>query len=90
MTPFAIAGPGRVLFGRGEAAKAPGLIGAFGARVLLVHGANGARAGWLQLPGAEVMRLACGAEPTLGALEAALGAARGFGPQVVVGLGGGA
>ena len=38
MTPFGIAAPGRILFGRGEAARAAGLIAGFGARVLLVHG----------------------------------------------------
>ncbi len=90
MTPFSILAPGRVLFGRGEAAKAPGLIGAFGARVLVVHGASAERAAWLRVPGAEMRAIACGAEPTLAALEAALDVARGVAPQVVVGLGGGA
>ncbi|NJS37896.1 MAG: iron-containing alcohol dehydrogenase, partial [Rhodobacteraceae bacterium] len=44
MTPFGITAPGRILFGRGVAAKAPGLIRAFGARGVVVHGANPARA----------------------------------------------
>lgn len=90
MTPFGIQGPGRILFGRGEAAKAPALIRGFGERVLVVHGANRDRAGWLQIPGAEVQGLSCAGEPTLAMLEAALDQARGFEPQVVVGLGGGA
>ena len=47
MTPFAIAAPGRILFGRGEAARAAGLIRAFGARGLVVHAASSARALWL-------------------------------------------
>ena len=90
MTPFAITAPGRILFGRGESAKAPALIRSFGNRVLIVHGANRDRAGWLRIPDAEVQTLPCGGEPTLAMLEAALQQTRGFEPQVVVGLGGGA
>jgi hypothetical protein len=89
MTPFAITAPGRILFGRGEATKAPALIRAFGARVLVVHGADPARAAWLQVPGAEVRTLPCPGEPTLPLLLQALDAARAFAPDVVVGLGGG-
>jgi alcohol dehydrogenase YqhD (iron-dependent ADH family) len=48
MMPFAITSPGRILFGRGEAGKAPALLRGFGARGLIVHGANPARlAGFL-------------------------------------------
>lgn len=90
MTPFAITSPGRILFGRGEAAKAPALIRGFGERVLVVHGANRNRASWLQIPDAEVQGLPCTGEPTVAMLEAALDWTRGFEPQVVVGLGGGA
>ncbi|MBL9058389.1 MAG: iron-containing alcohol dehydrogenase, partial [Rhodobacteraceae bacterium] len=90
MTPFAILAPGQILFGRGEAAKAPALIRSFGARVLVVHGADARRADWLHLPDAEVQRLPCAGEPTLPMLEAALAQTRGFAPDVVVGLGGGA
>ena len=72
MTPFAILAPGQILFGRGEAAKAPALIRSFGARVLVVHGADARRADWLRLPDAEVQRLPCAGEPTLPMLEAAL------------------
>ncbi len=90
MTPFAIMAPGQILFGRGEAAKAPALIRSFGARVLVVHGADARRADWLRLPDAEVQRLPCAGEPTLPMLEAALAQTRGFAPAVVVGLGGGA
>lgn len=90
MTSFGITQPGRILFGRGEAAKAPDLIGGFGDRVLVVHGANRDRASWLQIPGAEVQGLPCEGEPTLAMLEAALYWTRAFEPQVVVGLGGGA
>lgn len=94
MTPFGIAAPGRILFGRGEAARAAGLIAGLGRRVLLVHGRDAARAQWLvaalEAEGAEVLALGCAGEPDLAALEAALAAARPFRPQAVAGLGGGA
>lgn len=91
MTPFAITAPGRILFGRGEAAKAPDLIRSFGARGVLVHGANPARAAWLvDRLGPDTLALACQGEPTLADLDAALGQARAHRPEWVVALGGGA
>lgn len=91
MTPFGITSPGRILFGRGEAAKAPALIRAFGARGVLVHGANPARAAWLvDALGPDVLSLPCLGEPTLQDLETALTAARAHRPGWVVSLGGGA
>ncbi len=90
MTPFGITAPGRILFGRGEAAKAGALIGAFGMRVLVVHGSDAQRTGWLAIPGAEVQSLPCRGEPTLQMLTEALFWTRAFDPQVVVGIGGGA
>jgi hypothetical protein len=94
MTPFAIAAPGRILFGRGEAAKAPSLIVGHGLRGVVVHGAQGARAAWLveglRGAGADVLALSCPGEPTLAMLETALDAARGHGAQWVAALGGGA
>lgn len=91
MTPFGITAPGRILFGRGEAAKAPALIHAFGPRGIVVHGANPARAAWLvEALGAESLGLPCVGEPTLADLEAALIEARQHRPDWVVALGGGA
>ncbi|QYK42135.1 MAG: iron-containing alcohol dehydrogenase [Paracoccaceae bacterium] len=94
MTPFAIAAPARVLFGRGEATRAPALIRAHGTRVLVVNGSSGRHAPWLVAElaglGAETLGQPCTGEPTLAMLEQALAQARGFEPQVVVGLGGGA
>jgi alcohol dehydrogenase class IV len=92
--PFGITAPGRILFGRGEAAKAPALIRAFGRRVLIVHGASGRHAPWLSgqiaaLEG-ESLGLPCPDEPTLDLLEHALHLARAFRPDVVAALGGGA
>jgi len=91
MTPFGITAPGRILFGRGEAAKAPALIHAFGPRGVVVHGANPARAAWLvDALGSETLALSCAGEPTLADLETALTAARALRPDWVAGLGGGA
>ncbi|PLL10775.1 alcohol dehydrogenase [Tabrizicola sp. TH137] len=94
MTPFAIATPQRILFGRGEAAKAPALIRAFGQRGLIVHGASAARARWLidalQSESVETLALACPSEPSLPMLDAALAQARPFAPLWVAALGGGA
>ncbi|MGP3696316.1 iron-containing alcohol dehydrogenase [Rhodobacter sp. NSM] len=94
MTPFGIAAPGRILFGRGEAGRAAGLVTGFGRRILLVHGRNGGRADWLlrdiEALGGEVLAMGCPAEPDLALLEDSLGQARAFAPEVVVGLGGGA
>ncbi|MFN4193311.1 MAG: iron-containing alcohol dehydrogenase [Tabrizicola sp.] len=91
MTPFGITAPGRILFGRGEAAKAPDLIRPFGARVVVVHGANPARAAWLaRALGPETLALTCAGEPTLADVEAAVAEARTHRPDCVVALGGGA
>lgn len=91
MTPFGITQPGRILFGRGEAAKAPALIRAFGSRGVVVHGANPGRAAWLvEALGPETLALACAGEPTLADLETALGPARAHRPAWVASLGGGA
>ncbi|MFC3568031.1 iron-containing alcohol dehydrogenase [Paracoccus simplex] len=91
---FAFALPGRTVFGRGEARKAPAAIRAHGPRGVLVHGADPGRAAWLvdalRAEGAEVLTLACGAEPSLPMLEDALARARDFGPAWVAALGGGA
>lgn len=90
MIPFAIASPPRILFGRGEAAKAPALIRAFGLRGVIVHGASFDRARWLTEALPDALAIACAGEPTLTDLDAALGQARTHAPQWVAALGGGA
>ena len=94
MTPFAITTPPRILFGRGRAAGAPALVAALGARGLVIHGANAARAGWLvdglRALGCDVLALPCADEPCLTLLEATVATARPHRPDWVVGLGGGA
>lgn len=94
MTPFGITAPGRILFGRGEVAKAPALIRDFGERVLIVHGVSGRQVTGLT---SELMKLgcvctgiACASEPSLKMIETALPLARGFRPQAIVAIGGGA
>jgi alcohol dehydrogenase class IV len=91
---FAFATAGRIIFGRGRAAEAPGLITQFGSRVLLVHGRTPERAVWLrdalEAAGARVTSLACPGEPTLAMLQEGLAIARAAKVDVVVSLGGGA
>ncbi|MFT4148681.1 MAG: iron-containing alcohol dehydrogenase [Paracoccaceae bacterium] len=90
---FGFSLPARVIFGRGEADKAPALVAAFGRRVLIVHGRTPARAGalirGLAALGISTATLPCAAEPTLPLLEEGLREARPFRPDAVVALGGG-
>jgi alcohol dehydrogenase class IV len=91
MSPFAITSPQRILFGRGEAAKAPNLIRAFGSRGVVIHGAKRSRAEWLLSDlGPETLAISCAGEPTLPELLTALDAARGHRPDWVAAIGGGA
>ncbi|MBE2277350.1 MAG: iron-containing alcohol dehydrogenase [Rhodobacteraceae bacterium] len=89
---FAILQPPRILFGRGTSTRALAEARAFGARGLIVHGADPARAlavlgtGWD--PG--MLALSAPREPMLGDLEAALARARAFRPDWVMAIGGGA
>ncbi|GHE01703.1 alcohol dehydrogenase [Defluviimonas sp. 20V17] len=87
---FSFASAAEIRFGRGLAAEAAKHIAAFGHRVLLVHGADPARARWLRDSLPHVICIACTGEPDLSALDAALAKARAAEPEVVVALGGGA
>ena len=91
---FSILQPGRILFGRGEAARAPGFALEFGQRGLVVHGADPARASGLMLKlgaqGAGVLALSCAHEPTLDSLEQALLQGGDHAPDWVLAIGGGA
>ncbi|WP_413874903.1 iron-containing alcohol dehydrogenase [Albidovulum sp.] len=92
MTPFAVAQPGRIRFGRGEARAALPEIAGFGRRAFVVHGRASGRADWLAAGlgalGLSVTPHPCPREPTLSMLEAAVAAAEGA--EVVIALGGGA
>ena len=82
---YSIVMPPRILFGRGESAKAADLARAFGPLGVVVHGSRGC-----SLPGLEdALHITCAGEPTLAMLEAALGPARAHGPDWVLALGGG-
>lgn len=92
--PFAFATATQILFGRGQAKDAAARISAFGQRVFLLHGRNGARSAWLT---AALVDLGCGvtefpvpAEPDLALIEAGIAQARDMGAQVVIAIGGGA
>lgn len=93
MTPYTFTIPGQIVFGRGTATQAAGLVLARGKRVVLVHGATAARADWLRADlegqGGEVTLIACPGEPDLPGLEAAVAQLRPLHPQVIVALGGG-
>lgn len=92
--PFSLTMPGQILFGRGEAAKAPRLIAAHGARGIIVHGADPSRAETLltglRAAGCELTAIGCPAEPTLEMLDDSIRATRPRRPQWVAAIGGGA
>jgi hypothetical protein len=91
---FQLLMPPRILFGRGEAAKAASLAAGFSRSAFVVHGRDPARAAWLvrdlEAAGVTVTTFACPREPDLPLLEATLAALRASGAGVVLGLGGGA
>lgn len=92
ITPFAIAAPARILFGRGQAKAAIPLIAAMGRRIFLVHGRDMRRADWLlaglKQAGVSVTPYPCAGEPTITMVEAAVSAAKGS--DCIIALGGGA
>ncbi|RGP38560.1 iron-containing alcohol dehydrogenase [Pseudotabrizicola alkalilacus] len=91
---FTILQPPRILFGRGQVANAPNLIRSFGTCVLIVHGGSTRHVpklvDALVKLDAEIQCFPCPGEPTLSMLEDALNWTKGFAPQVVVAIGGGA
>jgi hypothetical protein len=90
LTPFGITAPTRILVGRGEARKAPALIRALGARGVIVHGSDPARAAWLtEALGRQALAIPCRGEPTLTDVVAALREARDWRPDWVAAIGGG-
>lgn len=91
MPPFAFAGPGRIIFGRGEFSKAQSLVSELGQRPFVVHGATPRHAGpFLDTLGGAATAHACPREPDLDMLLGALTAARAAGADCVVAIGGGA
>lgn len=89
--PFGLAAPARILFGRGEFAKAPGLAAELGTRAFVVHGARLRHAGaFLDTCELNTTPFACPKEPDLDLLSTALDVARAAGADMVVAIGGGA
>lgn len=93
MTPWSFSTAGEIRFGAGVSREAVAAARAAGRRVLVVTGADPARAGWLTgalaAAGMEVATAATAGEPELAGIEAALAEARAFRPDVVIGIGGG-
>ena len=91
--PFGLLTPPKILFGRGRAADAPGLIAGFGKKIFVTHGRSPERGLWmaraLRKEGCAVKTQACPSEPTLDQLQSTLDAARTFGAEAVVAVGGG-
>jgi alcohol dehydrogenase class IV len=91
---FSFFSPQAIHFGRGQSTQAPSLARAYGNNLLLVHGANAQRAEWLVSActdtGMTVRSLGCQNEPSLPDVQLALAQLKGFNPDVVIALGGGA
>jgi alcohol dehydrogenase class IV len=90
---FSFFSPQALHFGRGQSLRAAEMAATYGSKVLVVHGANAARAQWLiqscDDAGLQVRAISCRNEPTLPDVEQALAALTGFTPDVVIALGGG-
>ncbi|WP_234853507.1 iron-containing alcohol dehydrogenase [Paracoccus everestensis] len=92
VAPFAFATATEILFARGQAAVAAARIKGMGQRVLLVHGRDAGRAGWLAdaltAQGCKITGFAVPREPDVPLIQEGIRAAQGA--DVVVALGGGA
>ncbi|MEM8849416.1 MAG: iron-containing alcohol dehydrogenase [Pseudomonadota bacterium] len=92
MPSFSFLSPVEIVFGRGTSRAAASRVAAMGPNILLVHGAEPARAAWLrdilQVDGCDVQTVACPSEPDLPMLDAARETL--VRPYAIVALGGGA
>ena len=90
---FSFFSPQALHFGRGQSLRAAELAAMYGSKVLIVHGANAARAQWIiqscDDAGLQTRAITCRNEPTLPDVEQALAALTGSIPDVVIALGGG-
>ena len=93
MQPFSFMTATEILFGRGQAANAPGRIAATGDHVLLVHGASRNRSGWLfsalDKAGCRATGFEVAAEPDNKTIEKGIEVARAANSSVVCAIGGG-
>lgn len=94
MPSFTFATAGEIRFGRDTAARAVPDLAALHERILLVTGADSARADWLrrglEAAGATLSGLPIPGEPTLAMIEAGVAQGRAAGVGAVVAIGGGA
>jgi alcohol dehydrogenase class IV len=94
IAPFGFAAAGEIAFGSGARARLGAAARGLGARAFLVTGRNPDRAGWaaeaLRVAGCAVAVHATPGEPTVADARAAVAAARDFGADLVVAVGGGA
>jgi len=87
---FEFATAGRILAGPGRARELPGVLAGLGSRVLVVTGADPARHGGLLAGlGLAAAVFPVAAEPTVELAQAAVGAARRHGADVIAAIGGG-
>jgi len=90
---FEFATAGRILFGAGSISEAPAIAASMGRRVFVVTGSSADRAAGLvaglKEQGCEAATFAVAGEPTTDVALAGAEAARGFGCDVVVAMGGG-
>jgi alcohol dehydrogenase class IV len=93
MQSFEFATASRIRFARGAVAEAGKAAAAFGRRAVVVCGSDAARAApvleLLRAEGVEAYAQAVRFEPSFGAVSGALEAARDFGVELVLGIGGG-
>jgi len=93
VTPFAFATAGRIAFGSGVSRQAPGIAATLGRRAFVLTGATPARVAWLieavRAAGPDVATFAVAGEPEVDTARRAVAAAREFGADVVVAIGGG-
>lgn len=94
MTPFSFATAGHIAFGSGVARQAVEMAPTLGKRAVVVTGANPDRAHWLTAglarAGLAVAVHPCPREPTVDDATGAVDAARSFGADMVMAIGGGA
>lgn len=94
LSTFRFSSAAEIRFGRGEARQAVPDLARLGGRVLLVHGANAQRAGWLEdaltTAGCDISCFAVPGEPDIALITAGVAAGRDTSAQAVISLGGGA
>jgi alcohol dehydrogenase class IV len=93
VTPFAFATAGRIAFGSGVSGQAPSIAATLGRRAFILTGATPARSAWLveglRAAGPDVVTFAVAGEPKVDTVRRSVVAAREFGADVILAIGGG-